>query len=87
MADYKSIFTKEGAATSSDVALSISDLNKKSNWVFRNTHGSQDLTVKIHGFTLTVGSGETYECNIVAAPTQITVATNLTTYRIQGFGY
>lgn len=87
MASYKSIFTKEGTATAAAVSLSITDLNKKEHWVFRNTHGAQDLIVTIHGQTITIGTGETYEQDITASPMQITVKTLNTTYRIQGYGY
>ena len=83
---YRSMYSKEGTATGSAVQLSTTNNIKADHWVFRNTHASQALTLVILGQTVTVGSGETYEADIVAAPTQITVQTNGTTYGIQGMG-
>ena len=79
-------FSKEGTATGSAVAIGTSII-KYDVWNVENTHASQDLIITIKGSAgITIAAGDEYGFNVRCAPTQVTVNTNGTTYRISAEG-
>lgn len=81
-----SAFSKEGTATGSAVAIGTSVI-KYDSWLVANTHASQDLIITIKGSAaITIAAGDEYSFNVRCAPTQVTVNTNNTTYRISAEG-
>ncbi len=86
-AEQSAIYSKEGTATGSAVALETTHNGKYDHWQFYNTHASQDLVLTINGSNdITIDADSTQAVDITASPNDVTVKTNNTTYRILATG-
>ena len=86
-AEQNSIYSKEGTATASAVALETTHNSRYDHWQFYNTHASQDLVLTINGSNdITIDADSTQAVDITASPNDVTVKTNNTTYRILATG-
>jgi hypothetical protein len=86
-AEQNSIYSKEGTATSSAVALETAHKSRYDHWEFNNSHTSQVLvvTVKTSG-NMTIAPEGTLALDITASPENVTVLTANTTYVIRATG-
>lgn len=82
-----SVYIKEGTATGAHVALETAHLSKYDEWLFENTHASQDLEIKIKGSDARhIAAGDSFSIDVRVNPTNVTVKENNTTYRIVATG-